>query len=128
RRLPGGDEERDRYPGQVVAVARLVSRQALRAFRLMLTENGRVIDHPVENFRWQRPEPSQRFRLAIGGEEVNVAYTPGFFPHSDTDVLYYTSPHEPPRPHPLSTSGHHSHFASHDAVEAAGGPEAYAAL
>src|SRR5262249_704667 len=79
RRLPGRDEERARSPGQVVALARVISRQALRTFRLLLTGEGRVIDKPAENARWQRPEPAQRFRLTLNGEDVCVAYTPDYF-------------------------------------------------
>jgi hypothetical protein len=127
RRLPAWDEYRGQYPGQTVAVARLVSRQALRAFRLILTEYGQVIDKPGEQGRHRTPEPSLRFRLALGDEEVCVAYTPDYFPQDDRSDFYFTSLHESSQPHPLSGSGYWTHFASQDAVEACGGPQAYAA-
>jgi hypothetical protein len=58
---------------------------------------------------------------------VSVAYSPGYFAADGTDHFAFESPHDPPRPHALSASGFWSHFAWHDAVEASGGPRAYAA-
>jgi hypothetical protein len=92
RRLPGWDEERDRYPGQMVALARVISRQALRAFRLRLTDEGRVLDKPIEGALWQRPEPADRFRLTVSGEEGCVAYTPFFVASGeDKSVLEFST-------------------------------------
>jgi hypothetical protein len=127
RRLSGWDEERGRYPDQAVAVARIISRQAMRAFRLTLSEDGRVMERPDAGGRQPPPPAVQRFRLAVGDEEVTVAYTPGYSWIAGTDLFSFESAQDPPRPHALSESGHWSHFASHDAVEACGGPHSYAA-
>jgi hypothetical protein len=127
RRLPGWDEQRDRYPDQTVAIARIISRQAMRTFHLTLSDDGRVIERPDAGGRRPPPAPPQQFRLALGDEEISVAYTPGYFPNAGTDHFSFESPHEPPLPHALSGTGYWSHFAWHDAVEAAGGPRVYAA-
>ncbi len=128
RRTAGWDEYRGRYPGQAVAVARVVSRRAMRAFDLTLTEDGRVLDRHAEGLPFRPPEPTRVFPLDVGGEAVKVEYTAEYFPRSGQDHFYFVSPHEPSQPHPLSETGYLSHFALHDAVEACGGPEAYAAL
>jgi hypothetical protein len=122
------DEYRPAYPAQAVALARLISRRAMREHRLMLREDGRVVEQPREGKTWKTPPPALTFRLDVGGEEVRVEYTPGYFPNCDTDVLYFVSPHEPARPHALSGTGYHSRFVPHDIIEACGGPQAYAAL
>jgi hypothetical protein len=127
RRLPGWDEERGRYPDQAIAIARLISRQAMRTFRLNLSEDGQVIERPDAGGRRPPPEPPQQFRLALGDEEIIVAYTRGYLPNAGTDHFSFESPHDPPQPHALSGTGYWSHFAWHDAVEAIGGPRAYAA-
>jgi hypothetical protein len=127
RRLTGWEEERGRYPDQAVAIARIISRQAMRAFSMTVSEDGRVIERSDAGGRRPPPAPVQRFRLAVGDEEVSVAYTPGYFPSAGTDLFSFVSPQDPPQPHALSESGHWSHFAWHDAVEASGGPHAYAA-
>jgi hypothetical protein len=43
-----------------------------------------------------------------------------------SDHFAYSSPCDPPQPHSLSETGYRSQFASRAAVDAAGGPEAYA--
>jgi hypothetical protein len=125
RRLTAWDEERGRYPDQAVALTRLISRHALRAFGLTVSEDGRVIERPAEA-GWSAPP--QSFSLAVRDQEVRVEYTPAYSPASGRDHFAFLSPHDPPQPHALSASGHWSHFAAHDAVEACGGPHAYAAL
>ena len=54
--------------------------------------------------------------------------TPQYFPTAGTGLLSFLSPHEPPKPHALSETGCLARFLSPDAVEACGGPQAYAAL
>jgi hypothetical protein len=128
RRLAGWEENQPAYPAQVIALARLVSLRAMREYDLMLREDGRVVDRPRAGSKpWKTPKPALTFRLDVGGEEVCVAYTPGYFSNSGTDNFYFVSPHEPPQPHFLSETGFWSQFVLHDAVKAAGGPQAYAA-
>ena len=128
RRLPVWDEYRATYPAQVIAVARLISRQAMKAFRLAMRDDGRVAERPAEGRRRKTSNPKDTFPLEIGEEEVRVEYTEGYFPNSGTDLLYYVSPHDPAKPHALSDTGYFSRFVPHDVVEACGGPQAYAAL
>jgi hypothetical protein len=128
RRLPVWDEYRATYPAQVIAVARLVSRQAMKAFRLTLRDDGRVVERPAEGRQRRATEPTDSFSLTVAGEEVHVRYTPQYLPNSGTGLFYIVSPHDPARPHPLSDTGYFSRFVPHDAVEACGGPQAYSAL
>jgi hypothetical protein len=128
QRLAAWDEYRGQYPGQVVALARVVSLRAMRTFGFTLSEDGRVVSRLREGKRWQTPTPSLSFRLEVQGEEVRVEYTPDYFPNGGKDHFYFVSPHEPPRPHCLSGTGYLSQFAPHDAVEACGGARDYAAL
>ena len=127
-RLPGWDEYQNRFLAQALALARLVSRRVMKEYRLMIREDGRVVERPAERKGWKTPPPTAIFPLVIGGEEVQVRYTTGYFPNSGIDDLYFVSPHGPPQPHPLSETGYFSRFVPHDAVEACGGPQAYAAL
>lgn len=128
RRLTGWDEYHYAFPAQVVALARVISRRAMHEFRLMLREDGCVVERPAERKGWKMPPPAAVFPLVVGGEEVQVRYTTGYFPSAATDLVYFVSPHEPPKPHALSETGYFSRFVPHDAVEACGGPQAYAAL
>ena len=98
------------------ALARLAARAGMRRFGLALTARGEVAG-PTR----PAPGPSARFP----GDGCSVEYTPRYFP--DTDHFRFTGPGDPPGPHPLSVTGHWSHFADPDAVLALGGPEAYAA-
>jgi hypothetical protein len=126
-RLPGWDEYRGQYPAQTVALARVISRRAMRTFGLTLSEDGRVVDGHHKGKPCPTPKPSLAFRLAIRGEELQVEYTPDYFPNAGKDNFSFISPHDPPQAHCLSETGYLSQFAQHDAVEACGGPEAYAA-
>ena len=127
-RLPGWDEYQDRFQAQAVALARVISRRAMKEFRLMIRDDGRVVERLAERKGWKTPPPAAIFPLVVGGEEVRVEYTTGYFPNSGIDHLYFVSPHDPPKAHPLSDTGYHSCFVPHDAVEACGGPQSYAAL
>jgi hypothetical protein len=127
RRLAGWEEYQQAYPTQVIALARLVSLRAMREHGLMLRDDGHVVDRPREGKPWKTPQPALTFRLNVGGEEVRVEYTPGYFPNSGTDNFYFVSPHQPPRSHALSETGFWSQLVYHDVVEASGGPQAYAA-
>lgn len=128
RRLPVWDDYRAAYPAQVIALARLISRQAMKAFRLTMREDGRVVERPPEGRRRKTSRPKDTFPLLIGGEEVRVEFTEEYFPNSGIDLVYYVTPHEPAKPHALSETGYFSRFVPHDAVEACGGQESYAAL
>jgi hypothetical protein len=128
RRLPGWEEYGGQFPTQVVALARVVSLRAMRAFSLSLSEDGRVLGRRKEVRPWQPPKPSLTFRLVVGGEEVQVEYTRDYFPEGGKDCFYLISPRNPPQPHALSATGYLSQFVPHDAVEACGGPKAYASM
>lgn len=128
RRLPVWDEYARQYPAQVISLARVISQRAMREHRLTLRKDGRVVERPAEERGWKTPKPAATFPLTIGGEEVQVHYTPQYFPNNDTALVYIISPHDPPQAHPLSDTGYFSRFVPHDAVQACGGPQAYAAL
>ena len=76
QRLTGWDEFRGQHPDQAIGIVRSISQRSLREFSLILNQECRIIDKPAERGQYLRPEPSQRFRLPIQGEEVCVAYTP----------------------------------------------------
>lgn len=128
RRLAVWDDYRATYPAQSIAVARLISRQAMKSFRLTMRDDGRVVERPAEGRQRKTSQPTDTFPLVVGGEEVRVEYTEQYFPNSGTGLFYIVSQHDPARPHPLSDTGYFSRFVPHDAVEACGGPGAYAAL
>jgi hypothetical protein len=128
RRMPLWDEYRGEFSGQAVALARVLSRRAMRRYGLTLTAEGRVVEDPLRRPGRARAAPRRCFPLRVGDDEPRVEYAPHYFPNSDMDLLTFVSPYEPPRPHALSASGTWAHFASRDAVEACGGPEGYAAL
>ena len=44
RRLPLWDEYRRQFPDQAVALTRIISRRAMKAFNLALTEDSRVLE------------------------------------------------------------------------------------
>ncbi len=71
-------------------------------------------------------EQKRRFEINVRGYVVNVVYTPDYFP--GRAHFAFTSPHSPPRPHPVSETGYRSHFTTRAEVEKAGGAEAFAAL
>lgn len=128
RRLAVWDDYHREYSAQVVALARLISQRAMREHGLTLRKDGRVVKQSAEGKGGKTPRPAAIFPLSVGREEVRVEYTLGYFPNDDTALVYIVSPHEPPKAHPLSDAGYFSCFVPHDAVEACGGPEVYAAL
>jgi len=128
RRLSGWEEFRGRYPDQAISLARVISRRAMQQYRLILRQDGCVVESRAEGKGWKTPRPAASFPLKVGGEEVRVEYTTRYFPNDDTALVYIVSPHEPPQAHALSETGHYSRFVPHDVVEACGGPQAYAAL
>jgi hypothetical protein len=122
RRLPLWDEYRGQYSDQVISLARIISQRAMREFGLALTEDGRVID------RYQQLPRSPRavelaFPLVVGGKEVQVQYSLSDLPSSIRDGFAFVA-----EVNPLSDTGYWHQFASRDAVEAVGGPKAFAAL
>jgi hypothetical protein len=128
RSLAAWEEFRLGYSPQAIALARLNSVRGMRDFNLTLKPDGRVVERTAEGKKCKTPKPAAIFTLAIGGEEVRVEYTPGYFPNDDTALVYFVSPYDPAQPHPLSDTGYFSRFVPHDVVEACGGPQAYAAL
>jgi hypothetical protein len=68
--------------------------------------------------------PKTTFTITLRGQEVRVEYTARYF--TEMDHFAFRSPHEPPRPIPVSETGYLSEFANVAEVKAAGGPEAYA--
>jgi hypothetical protein len=128
RRLLVWDDYQRQYPAQVVALARIISQRAMREHGLALRKDGRVVKQAAEGKGWKTPRPAATFPLTIGGEQLRVEYTPHYFPNDHTGLLYFISPHDPAKAHPLSDTGYFSRFVSHDAVEACGGPQTYAAL
>ncbi len=127
RRLAVWDDYHREYPAQVIALARIVSQRAMREHGLTLRQDGHVVEQR-EGKGWKTPRPAAVFPLFVAGEEVRVEYTTGYFPNDDSALLYIVSPHEPAKAHPLSETGYFSCFVLHDAVEACGGPQPYAAL
>jgi hypothetical protein len=127
RRLSGWDEYQRQYSAQIVSLARLISRRTMREFGLTLRADGRVVEESRDVKPWKTP-PAVTFQLELSGEPVQVQYTRGYFPDGITDMLYFTSPHEPGRPHPLSDTGYLGHLVPSDVVEACGGHQAYAVL
>lgn len=100
RRLPGWEEYGGPFPAQVVALARVVSLRAMRAYRLTLNEDGRVVERRREEQPWKPQKPSLTFPLALGGEEVRVEYTADYFPDGGKDHFYFVSPQNPRSPMP----------------------------
>jgi len=128
RRLLGWEEHGRQCSAQAVAIARVISLRAMRAFSLVLTGDGRVVQRRREGDPWPKPEPSLTFRLTIQGEELRVEYTPDYFPDGGQDVISFVSLSDPPEPHCLSLSGILWTYVPHDAIVACGGPETFAAL
>src|SRR6266542_436573 len=128
RRLSLWVEYRGQFPAQVVGIARVLSLRAMRQFGLHLNEDGHVVPEQGQMSARPTAEPRLCFPLRVRDEEVRVEYAPHYFPNSDQDLFTFLSPHEPPRAHPLSETGCWAHLTSHDAVDACGGPEPYAAL
>lgn len=122
RRLTHWDEYRGQHTDQVVAVARVISRRAMREFGLAITEDGRVVECNRQTPR-SEPKPEMTFPVVVAGQEVQVQYTPSYFPLMARDDFSFTA-----ESNPLSETGHWHQFVAHDAVEAVGGPEAFAAL
>jgi len=128
RLRPAWDEYRRQHSEQAIGIAAVVSRRAIKEFRLTFGDDGRVRPYRPENQSWQTPEPALRFTLEVLGQPIRVEYTIDYFPTGGTDLFYFVSPNDPVQAHPLSETGCKSQFAPHDAVEACGGPEAFARL
>src|SRR5438876_1073709 len=63
RRLPLWDEYRGQFPDQVVALARVISRRAMKAFNLSLTDDGRVLQRHAEGKALPSPQPTLTYSL-----------------------------------------------------------------
>jgi hypothetical protein len=118
QRLSHWDEFRGQFSDQAIGIARIVSRRAMREHGLILTDDGRVTERRPMSY--QAPTPSATFRLDISGQSVEVAYTADYYP--GRDGFLFTA-----EKNPLSESGLWHTFVPQDAVEALGGPQAFAA-
>src|SRR5262249_18699152 len=137
QRLPGWDEYRKQFSGQVIAIARVVSKRSMRLHGLAFDDEGRVVDsRSLIERNTHHQKASRYFPLRIGDDTVTVEYTPGYFVKAGTARFAFIGDPLPAdvkpismihlhKAHALSDTGWHSHVASRDAVEAAGGPEAY---
>jgi hypothetical protein len=129
RRLPLWDDFSRDITNQAIAVARVISRRAMREYGLTFDSDGRVGEQKPLSSSPERP--TRIFHMKIGEETVEVRYVRRYFPQTGQDLFSFVGEKLPGeqityKPHPLSESGWWSHFASHDAVEAMGSPEAYA--
>ena len=115
RRLPLLDERPAGDRG--AAMARLATRVGMKRFGLTFTPSGTVTEAAGKGH--VTPPPTRSFP----GDGCTVTYTAGYF--RDKDHFSFVGHGDPPQPHPLSETGHWSHFALPDAVAALGGPEAY---
>jgi hypothetical protein len=125
-RRPVWDEYRGQFPDQVIDIARVISRRAMREFGLSFSEDGRVLKPRTRAERSQPPGPTEVFRLSVRGEPVKVEYKPDYMPVLGEDLFSFESPFEPDRPHPLSDTDFWAHFVRSEVVTACGGPRAYA--
>jgi hypothetical protein len=64
------------------------------------------------------------FTITIDAQEMRVDYKPHWMP--DLGHFEFRSPHEPPRPIPISETGYRSEFAPMADVEAAASPQDFA--
>jgi hypothetical protein len=126
RRRPVWDEYRGQFPDQVIDIARVISRRAMREFGLSFSEDGRVLTIRSETERTDSPCPADVFRLTVRGEPITVEYTPDYYLVAGSDHFAFKNPSEPGQPHPLSDTGFWSHFARSDVVAACGGPRPFA--
>ena len=135
RRLPFWEEFRGEFSGQAIAVARLVSLRSMREFGLAFDRQGKVV--PEDQPFGYVEKPTSIFPLKIGEDTVNVRYTRYSFPYYGKDSFSFVGERLPDhpkqnysgcKPHSLSSTGWWSITVPHDAVEAYGGPEAFAAL
>jgi hypothetical protein len=130
------------YPqaGQrAIAVARIVSRRVMRQDGLIFDDEGRVVDGlALAKAMTAVKRANRHFKLPIGGAPVSVDYTEGYCPKARQNLFSFIGeprqraqgetpgPMNQYKPHALSETGWLSHYAAHDAVQALGGPEAYA--
>lgn len=136
RCLPFWEEFKGQFPDQAIAVARVLSRRAMKEFGLAFDDQGRVVEKKHIKRAAHVGKPTSTFPLQIAEETVQVEYTEQYFPNSSTDSFSFIGqPIEPPpdgifkhKPHPLSETGYWHSYASHDAVEAVGGAQKYAQL
>jgi len=140
RRLAFWDEMRRECSGQAIALARVVSKRTMCEFALAFDRDGRVVEEKEIRPRPSKEIPDKIFTMRIGDDTVEVRYTQHYQPVFREDHFYFLGEELSPPPDPntgcflyrkpnaLSNTGYWSHFASHDAVEAAGGPEQYVAL
>lgn len=122
RHLPAWDEYRGQASDQVLAIARTVSRRAMKAFNLEIDREGRVAERQE---RWSRPDEMLcSFPMKIGEETVEVRFMNGIFSTWVSFIGQNLGDHY--KPHPLSSTGWWSTNIPADALEAIGGAEAFA--
>jgi hypothetical protein len=121
RRLSHWDEFRGQFSDQAIGVARVVSRRAMREFGLAISDDGCVVDFNSRPVKID-PKPELTFTLRIAEQPVQVAYTRSYFARDAKDAFDFSA-----EKNPLSESGFWHTFVPQDAVEALGGPQAFAA-
>jgi hypothetical protein len=126
RRRPIWDEYRGHFPDQVIDIACVISRRALREFDLMFNDEGCVVNRISRPVTGEPEKPTDVFRLTIKGEPVEVEYTPDYFGNRGSDHFAFKTPAERGRAHPLSQTGYLSHLVRPEIIGALGGPRVYA--
>ncbi len=139
RRLPYWDELRGRFPDRAIATARHISKRSMMEHGLAFDDEGRVLEEPGEGRR-RASETTCSFPLTLGEDTITVTYTRNYYGTPGHNILSFIGKEQIPpddsplsallrghKPHALSETGWYSAHPLHDAVEAMGGPEAYAA-
>ncbi|HZZ77136.1 MAG TPA: hypothetical protein VFE62_01375 [Gemmataceae bacterium] len=107
---------RGQFPDQAVAIARVISKRAMREFGLAFDSEGRV----VEKNAGAGAEPETVFTLEVYGKPVEVSHQ--YSPRTGSDSVSFSA-----ADNPLSETGFWHIFVPHDVVDALGGPETFAA-
>src|SRR5205085_10724653 len=74
RRLPLWEEHRSEFGPRAVAVARIVSKRAMRQFGLVFDAEGRVVEESRQTPGGFKEPPAVTFPLTVGGEVIEVRY------------------------------------------------------
>ena len=135
RRLPLWEDFQG--SAQAIAVARLISRRAMKEHQLAFDAEGRVIDESKKSTAKPR---TRSFPMQLDEDTIEVRYQPTYMAGTDLFSFIGKKIELPPdahpianivgshTPHALSGTGWWSHYAPHDAVEAFGGPKQFARM
>ncbi len=127
RRRALWDDYHGQFSDQVIAIATVLSRRAMRQLGLWFAEDGRLREARPEPLGQRPHEPADSFTLTVQNVPVRIEYSTDYFPLAGLDHFTYRSLDDPPKPHPLSETGYRSQFVPAEIVAACGGPRAYAA-